>query len=90
MRTGFDANMVDLLHRRLAGMKSDMPYGSKPELAEVKFWCRPELVAEVEYLMFTPDLALRAPSFQRLRDEKDPKECVYPPDARRKGSDSEA
>ncbi len=89
--TGFDRGMVELLHRRLAAIEGEMPFPSRPDLAgEVKFWCRPELVADVEYLMFTPDLALRAPSFQRLRDEKDPKECVYPPDARRKGSDSEA
>lgn len=78
LRTGFDANMVDLLHRRLAGMKSDMPYRSKPELAEVKFWCRPELVCEVEYLVLTPDRALRVPAFQRLREDKIPMECRFP------------
>ncbi len=60
--TGFDANMVELLHRRLAALDSPMPFRERPNLAgEVKFWCRPELVAEVEYLMFTPDIALRGP-----------------------------
>lgn len=84
--TGFDANMVELLHRRLAAMEADMPFREKPDLAgEVKFWCRPELVAEVEYLMFTPDRALRAPSFQRLKEDKDPRDCVYPDEARRPG-----
>ncbi len=83
--TGFDANMVELLHRRLAALDSPMPFRERPNLAgEVKFWCRPELVAEVEYLMFTPDIALRAPSFQRLRDDKDARECVFPSDARRR------
>jgi len=82
--TGFDRGMVELLHRRLAAIQGEMPFRERPPLAgEVKFWCRPELVAEVEYLMFTPDVALRAPSFQRLRDDRDPRECTVPPDARR-------
>lgn len=77
--TGFDANMVELLHRRLSAIQDDMPFREKPDLAgEVKFWCRPELVAEVEYLMLTPDVALRAPSFQRIKEGKDPRDCVLP------------
>lgn len=83
--TGFDRGMVELLDRRLAAIQGEMPFPAKPDLAgEVKFWCRPELVAQVEYLMLTPDVALRAPSFQRLKEDKDPRECVLPPDARRK------
>ena len=83
--TGFDANMVELLHRRLAAIEGPMPFRERPDLAgEVKFWCRPELVAEVEYLMFTPDVALRAPSFQRLKRDKDPRECGLPSDAVRR------
>jgi len=79
--TGFDRGMVELLHRRLAAIRGEMPFKERPPLAgEVKFWCRPELVAEVEYLMFTPDAALRAPSFQRLK-EKDSRECTFPSDA---------
>jgi len=78
--TGFDRGMVELLHRRLSEIRSEMPFKENPALAgEVKFWCRPELVAEVEYLMLTPDVALRAPSFQRLKEDKDPKECRLPP-----------
>jgi len=77
--TGFDANMVDLLHRRLSGLRGEMPFKETPDLAgEVKFWCRPELVCEVEYLMLTPDRALRAPSFQRLREDVDPQTCRFP------------
>lgn len=83
--TGFDRGMVELLDRRLAAIQGEMPFPAKPDLAgEVKFWCWPELVAQVEYLMLTPDVALRAPSFQRLKEDKDPRECVLPPDARRK------
>ncbi|HKZ63641.1 MAG TPA: non-homologous end-joining DNA ligase [Thermoplasmata archaeon] len=82
--TGFDRGMVELLDRRLAAIQGDLPFPERPDLAgEVKFWCRPEIVAEVEYLMFTPDVALRAPSFQRLKEDKEARECVFPPDARR-------
>jgi bifunctional non-homologous end joining protein LigD len=78
--TGFDRGMIELLHRRLAAIEGPMPFREKPDLAgEVKFWCRPELVAEVEYLMVTPDIALRAPSFQRLKEGVDPRECRLPP-----------
>ncbi len=85
--TGFDRGMVELLHRRLAAIQGEMPFRERPQLAgEVKFWCRSELVAEIEYLMFTPDVALRAPSFQRLREEKDPRECTLPPGTSRAGT----
>lgn len=80
--TGFDQGMVELLHRRLAAIQGPMPFREVPALAGVvKFWCRPELVAEVEYLAFTPDVALRAPSFQRLKDDRDARDCVLPADA---------
>jgi bifunctional non-homologous end joining protein LigD len=39
-------------------------------------WIKPELVAEIKYLEFTPDGLLRAPVFVALRGDKDPKECV--------------
>ena len=85
--TGFDQGMVELLHRRLTAIRGAMPFRAMPPLAgEVKFWCRPELVAEVEYLMLTPDVALRAPSFQRLREDKRPEDCVLPSDAQTRGS----
>jgi bifunctional non-homologous end joining protein LigD len=79
--TGFDRGMIELLHRRLGAIRGDMPFRTTPELAgEVKFWCRPELVAKVEYLMFTPDRALRAPSFQRLMEDRPPEDCRFPPE----------
>jgi DNA ligase D-like protein (predicted ligase) len=40
-------------------------------------WVRPELVAVVEFRELTSASRLRAPSFKRLRRDKDPKECRY-------------
>ena len=45
----------------------------------VKLWCRPGLVVEARFLELTPDGMLRAPSFGRIRDDKRPEECVFPP-----------
>ncbi len=39
-------------------------------------WVRPELVAEIEYLLMTKDGHLRAPSFLRMRTDKDPRDCT--------------
>lgn len=39
-------------------------------------WVRPELVAEIEYLLTTKDGHLRAPSFLRMRTDKDPRDCT--------------
>lgn len=38
-------------------------------------WVKPKLIAEVEYLELTRHMELRAPSFKRLRDDKELKEC---------------
>jgi DNA ligase D-like protein (predicted ligase) len=40
-------------------------------------WMKPELVAEVEFLELTRGRELRAPSFKRLRFDKEPKECTF-------------
>jgi len=47
-------------------------YPSEPAIT----WVRPELIAEVEALELTKDKHLRAPSFRRLRNDKDIRECV--------------
>ncbi|MBD3211167.1 MAG: DNA ligase [Candidatus Lokiarchaeota archaeon] len=41
-----------------------------------KVWIEQRLVCEVEYLEMTSNLELRAPSFQRLRPDKSPEECI--------------
>ncbi|MCW1298044.1 MAG: non-homologous end-joining DNA ligase [Candidatus Parvarchaeota archaeon] len=39
-------------------------------------WVQPRIVCEVKFMEITKDLMLRAPSFIRLREDKDAKECV--------------
>ncbi|MFZ0733269.1 MAG: non-homologous end-joining DNA ligase [Candidatus Sulfotelmatobacter sp.] len=54
-------------------------YGEVEALRKVS-WVKPELVAEIEYSEWTHGTGsgpkLRAPVFQGLRDDKDPKECT--------------
>jgi DNA ligase D-like protein (predicted ligase) len=39
-------------------------------------WLRPQIVAAIEFLEWTPDASLRHPKFVRLRDDRDPKEVT--------------
>jgi bifunctional non-homologous end joining protein LigD len=39
-------------------------------------WIHPERVCEVAFTEWTPEGTLRHPSFQGMRDDKDPKEVV--------------
>jgi len=60
-------------------------YGEVEALRKVT-WVKPDLVAEIEYAEWTEGAAggggpkLRAPVFLGLRDDKDPKECVFDQD----------
>ncbi|HEY8022411.1 MAG TPA: DNA ligase D, partial [Thermoanaerobaculia bacterium] len=77
--TGFDqASLVDL-HRRLVKLERKTPaFANPPRGAEARrsHWVDPKLVAEVSFAEWTKDGVLRHPSFQGLREDKDPKEIV--------------
>jgi ATP-dependent DNA ligase len=47
------------------------------EKEENKVWLKKKLVCEVEYLEMTKNRDLRAPSFKKLRFDKDPEDCFY-------------
>ncbi|BDG08408.1 non-homologous end-joining DNA ligase [Anaeromyxobacter paludicola] len=51
------------------------PAADAPRLRGAR-WVRPRLVAEVSFTEWTADGRLRHPSFQGLRDDKRPEECV--------------
>jgi bifunctional non-homologous end joining protein LigD len=59
------------------------PFHGEVEALRKVYWVKPELVAEIEFAEWTDgDSAgsgpkLRAPVFLGLRDDKDPKECVF-------------
>ncbi|HEX4113018.1 MAG TPA: DNA ligase D, partial [Stellaceae bacterium] len=85
--TGFSAKLARALRTRLTEMKTaKMPFAAVPRAeARAAIWVRPDLIGEVEFSNWTGDGVLRHPSFQGLREDKDPKsitrEQAVPPAA---------
>jgi len=85
--TGFTDRVIDDLLGKLRPLEqAESPFGTVPKMPKVRkadvVWVRPELVAEVEFVEWTHDGRLRAPSFQGLRDDKPAR------DVHREGSES--
>jgi bifunctional non-homologous end joining protein LigD len=73
--TGFTDKDIDELLARLRPLEQkESPFAVVPKMPKVRkgdvVWVKPELVCEVEFVEWTHDGRLRAPSFQGLRDDK--------------------
>jgi bifunctional non-homologous end joining protein LigD len=73
--TGFDEKTIaELLAKMRPLERETSPFGAIPKMPKVPkggvAWVAPKLVCEVEFLEWTHDGHLRAPSFQGLRDDK--------------------
>jgi bifunctional non-homologous end joining protein LigD len=73
--TGFTDKDIDELLRKLRPLEQKEPaFEVVPKMPKVKrsdvVWVKPELVCEVEFVEWTHDGRLRAPSFQGLREDK--------------------
>ena len=82
--SGFDQKSLDQVWALLKKIetKKNPFYGEVEALRKVT-WVKPQLVAQIEFADWTGGAAggepkLRAPVFQGLRDDKDPKECLLP------------
>jgi bifunctional non-homologous end joining protein LigD len=51
-------------------------FEEEPSIIEKIHWVKPKLVAEIKFMNLSEDLKMRAPSFQRLREDKKPEECI--------------
>lgn len=72
--SGFnDRTLQDVLARLEPLQARSCPFSGKPEVNAPVTWVKPDLVAEVDFQEWTGDGSLRAPVFQRLRDDIDPK-----------------
>ncbi len=74
--TGFDDAELDMLMAKLAPLRRETsPLAVTPRMARVRAadvtWVEPELVCEVEFLEWTREGRLRAPSYKGLRDDKE-------------------
>jgi bifunctional non-homologous end joining protein LigD len=74
--TGFDDAELDMLMEKLAPLRrKTTPLAVEPKMPRVRSgdvtWVEPKLVCEVEFLEWTRDGRLRAPSYKGLRDDKE-------------------
>ena len=77
--TGFTDAEIRRLIAKLKPLRRDTsPFEVVPKMPRVRkdeiVWVEPKLVAEVEFAEFTHDGRLRAPSYQGLREDKEPEE----------------
>ena len=80
--TGFDQAMLKQVWQALKKLETKRsPFPRGVEALRTVHWVKPELVAEIKFSEWTHESAeggmkLRAPVFLRLREDKDPKECL--------------
>jgi bifunctional non-homologous end joining protein LigD len=77
--TGFNDRMLTELRKRLRPLeRDDPPFYNPPRGAEGRraHWVKPTLVGEVAFTEWTNEGTLRHPSFQGLRQDKDPRDVV--------------
>ena len=80
--TGFNQAMLKQVYEVLKQKATrDNPF-TGPVDAKKVHWTRPDLVAEIKFTEWTHETSeggvkLRAPVFLGLREDKDPKECVF-------------
>jgi bifunctional non-homologous end joining protein LigD len=97
--TGFTDEEIDKLLAKLRPLEGkEPPFREVPKMPRVRrdaiVWVEPKLVAEVEFVEWTHDRRLRAPSYQGLREDKpaedvereEPQAVESPPNEVRKGS----
>jgi len=79
--TGFDQGKLKEIWQVLKKLETKQSLFHGPVEARQAHWVKPELVTEVKFTEWTHETAegglkLRAPVFMKLREDKDPKECV--------------
>lgn len=77
--TGFSDRTLVELRRKLDPLVQDRPPFANPPTgweARRAHWVKPDLVAEVNFAEWTNDGTLRHPSFQGLRQDKNPRDVV--------------
>ena len=88
VRNGFVPRVRREIAQKFAGLEENScPFANLPEKRRTQWaltreemkncvWLKPELIAQVEFVEWTPDKHLRAAKFVGLRDDKDAREIV--------------
>jgi bifunctional non-homologous end joining protein LigD len=75
--TGFNDRTIREIYDQLKPLiTAKSPFRTKARALREITWVQPKLVCQVRFVEWTPDGQLRAPSFQGLRPDVDPKTCV--------------
>ncbi|HZH04885.1 MAG TPA: non-homologous end-joining DNA ligase, partial [Myxococcaceae bacterium] len=77
--TGFTAAARRTLLKQLKALEVKAPSVVNPPKERGARWVKPQLVAQISFAEWTRDGAMRHPSFQGLRDDKKPEDCVREP-----------
>jgi bifunctional non-homologous end joining protein LigD len=81
--SGFTGATHEAMWQRLKKLEADKsPFYGKVEATRKPHWVKPELVAEIKFNEWTHEgqsgaVKMRAPVFEGLRFDKDPRECVF-------------
>lgn len=79
--SGFDLETLKIIYSKLRKIQAKaMPIDYLPYRNRETAWVKPMLIAEVKFSGWTEEGIMRAPIFLRLRDDKEPKECVIEAD----------
>lgn len=82
--SGLDDRVIADLGKRFGKLeRKAQPFVEKPPLQRPTTWLDPELVVEVTFAEWTPDGMLRAPVFQRVRDDIESRSIKGGPKAKR-------
>jgi bifunctional non-homologous end joining protein LigD len=76
--TGFSDQILLSLLEKLETLHQDAcPFTPAPHGVKDAVWVKPKVVAQVAFAEWTGELRLRQPSFLGLREDKDPRECLW-------------
>jgi bifunctional non-homologous end joining protein LigD len=75
--TGFDRKMMEHIHQLLLPLViKQKQVDIEPRFAKGITWVRPEICCTVKFVQWTEEKRLRGPSFQGLRPDLEPADCV--------------
>ena len=75
--SGFNTKQLVRVYTRIKDMQIDKPpIDHVPYLNGRPTWIKPQLVAEIKFDNWTNEKILRAPIFQRFREDKSPEDCA--------------